>query len=130
MMGHSMNKVLKNAATIIILTLFNILILEVAVRIWGYSEKDIYDNIYTRYEVSEEILFIHKSNLINASGRNRIPISTDDKGLRIAIPGEVGGPKKDNEFRIAIIGDSITFGEGVKAEDTFCMVIERILNKL
>jgi lysophospholipase L1-like esterase len=129
MIGHVVKNALKNILIATLIASATILLLEVTARLWGYSEKDIYDKIYMKYDNNDEIPFILKPNLIEARARGNIFIATNDKGLRTAIPGEIIGQKKDNEFRIAIIGDSITFGEGVKAEETFCMVVQRILNQ-
>jgi hypothetical protein len=50
-------------------------------------------------------------------------------GLRSKISGAQYGTKKNDEYRIAIVGDSVTFGEGIKkTEDTFSHVLEDLLN--
>ncbi len=36
-------------------------------------------------------------------------------------------PKKDDVFRIMVVGDSLTFGEGVRLEDTYPKVLEGLL---
>lgn len=44
--------------------------------------------------------------------------------------GATNGIKRSNEYRIAIVGDSCTFGEGVqRTEDTFAQVLEDTLNQ-
>ncbi|MBI4879169.1 MAG: hypothetical protein HY812_05850 [Planctomycetes bacterium] len=48
-------------------------------------------------------------------------------GLRddeLAADGAAGG-----EFRILVLGDSTTYGWGVRQEETFCAVLERLLNE-
>ncbi len=56
-------------------------------------------------------------------------VNTDVLGLRSKMPGIKYGPKKENDYRIVILGDSVAFGEGVKMEeDTFAQVLEDILN--
>jgi hypothetical protein len=101
--------------------LFIILVmLEVAVRIWGSAQPHIYDPIYKPYERTEDIPYIHKPNLVNARARGLAVINTDSLSLRAKVAGELYGPKQQNEYRIALIGDSYTFGEGVRrTEDTF-----------
>ncbi len=105
-------------------------LLESGVRIWGYSDRHIYDPIYTSYEPSVEIPYIHKPNLVQAHARGMAVINTDNMGLRSKTPGTVYGPKQPGEYRIAIVGDSVTFGEGIpRTEDTYAQVLEDTLNQ-
>ena len=104
--------------------------LEVVARIWGYSQRHIYDPIYTAFERSPDIPYIHKPNLTQARARGLAVINTDSLGLRAKIAGASYGAKQANEYRIAIVGDSCTFGEGVtRTEDTFAEVLEDTLNR-
>lgn len=81
------------------------------------------------YEKNNSIPYVHKPNLVDARGRGCVIFNTDNIGLRAAVSGACYGPKMANEYRIAIAGNSFTFGEGVrKTEDTYCQVLERILN--
>jgi hypothetical protein len=58
-----------------------------------------------------------------------IVINTDSLGLRAQVSGARYGRKPPREYRIAIAGDSVTFGTGVAAvEDTFAEVLEKTLN--
>ena len=115
------------AIYIIILTS---ILLEIGVRFWGYSEHYISEPIYMPFDKTEDIPYIHKPNLMNAKARGLSIINTDSLGLRSKIAGAKYGHKKDNEYRIAIVGDSVTFGEGVKRnEDTFSQVLEDTLNQ-
>jgi len=106
--------------------------LEMAVRIWGYSERNIYDPIYTSFDRTEDIPYVHKPNLMEARARGLAVINTDSLGLRAKTAGATYGIKRSNEYRIgiAIVGDSCTFGEGIaRTEDTFAQVLEDILNQ-
>lgn len=104
--------------------------LEVVVRIWGYSQRHMYDPIYTVFDHSPDIPYIHKGNLLQARARGLAVIDTDSLGLRTKRAGAVYGGKRANEYRIAIVGDSCTFGEGVaRTEDTFAEVLEDTLNR-
>lgn len=106
-----------------------VVILEVGVRVWGYSRPYIYDPIYMLYPASEEIPYVHKPNLRDARGRGLSIVHTDALGLRTTTPGRTYGPKQPAEYRIAVAGNSVTFGQGVRdAEDTFCEVLGRTLN--
>ena len=104
--------------------------LEVAVRIWGYSAHHIYDPIYTAFDRTDEIPYVHKPGLANARARGLALIETDSLGLRSTATGTKYGPKQPNEYRIAIAGDSVTFGEGVPStSDTFPQVLQETLNR-
>ncbi|MCA9422670.1 MAG: SGNH/GDSL hydrolase family protein, partial [Nitrospira sp.] len=112
------------------LLLVTLPLVEIGVRIWGYSERHIHDPIYTSFEPSEDIPYIHKPNLTQARARGLVVINTDSMGLRSKISGMVYGTKQPQEYRIAIVGDSVTFGEGVpNTEETFTEVLEHMLNQ-
>lgn len=126
----SQRSVLRKIAFGIYLVVVTFVGLEAAVRIWGYSEHHISDPIYMRFEPSPEIPYVHRPNLAQARARGLAIISTDSLGLRSENAGLVYGPKPANEYRIAIAGDSITFGEGVsKTEATFAAVLEKTINQ-
>jgi hypothetical protein len=112
------------------LLLVTLPLLEIGVRIWGYSERHLYDPIYRAFEPSEDIPYIHKPNLVQARARGLAVINTDSLGLRAKTSGTVYGTKQPDEYRIAIVGDSNTFGEGIpETEDTFAQVLEDTLNR-
>ncbi|NOS77613.1 MAG: SGNH/GDSL hydrolase family protein [Nitrospira sp.] len=118
---------LLGAASILLITL---IMLEVAVRMWGYAQPHIYDPIYRPYDRTADIPYIHKANLTEARARGLAVINTDSLGLRAKIAGASYGAKQPNEYRIALIGDSYTFGEGVtRTEDTYAQVLEDTLNQ-
>jgi len=125
-----MKKILKLFIYTFYLSLILFILLEVAIRIWGYAEHYISDPIYMPFEGSDEIPYIIKPNLKNVRTRGLSIIYTDSLGLRSKVCGQKYGEKKKNEYRIAVVGDSVTFGEGVrKGEDTYCDVLEKILNQ-
>lgn len=105
-------------------------LLEVGVRLWGYSEHHLCEPIYMPFPASQEIPYVHKPNLSQARARGLSTINTDGLGLRSKTAGTLYGPRQDGEYRIAVVGDSVTFGEGVeKTEDTFPQVLEDTLNR-
>jgi lysophospholipase L1-like esterase len=104
--------------------------LEVLVRVWGYSEMYLYDPIYMPFAQSKEIPFVVKPNLVNVRAHGNIRINTDAQGRRCLTPGERYSPKGPNEYRIAFVGDSVTFGVGVATADTYPQVVEATLNRL
>ena len=67
-MATTLFRKLLGAACVLLITL---IALEVAVRIWGYSEPQIYDPIYTPFDRTTDIPYIHKSNLREARARAR-----------------------------------------------------------
>ncbi len=123
-------KLWKRLAYLAYMAIVCLALLELAVRIWGYSERYIYDPVYEPFPNSSEIPYVHKPCLHHARARGLVSLDTDKLGLRTS-RGCVGyGPPDFNEIRIAIAGDSVTFGEGVpRAEDTYPEVLERILDK-
>jgi hypothetical protein len=123
-------RLLRKCLFITILLVFTLVVMEVGVRLWGYSERHIYDPIYMPFDQTKEIAYVHKPNLVNARARGLASIHTDSLGLRATTAGLRYGRKQEGEYRIAIVGDSVTFGEGIpKTEDTFAQVVEDTLNQ-
>ena len=82
------------------------------------------------FEKTSEISYVHKPNLANVRGRGFAVFNTDSLSLRSKISGQRYESKKNNEYRVAVVGDSYTFGEGVRrTEDTYCQVLEDMLNE-
>ena len=104
--------------------------LEILVRFWGYADMYLYDPIYMPFGPSREIPYILQPNLNQVRAHGKIRINTDALGLRSPVAGRTYGPKGKGEYRIAVMGDSVTFGVGVKAEETYPEVVEQYLNKL
>jgi lysophospholipase L1-like esterase len=104
--------------------------LEVLVRLWGYSQMYLYDPIYMPYAQSQEIPYVLKPNLVHARAHGMIYINTDAMGLRSQTPGEKCPPKGPHEYRIAFVGDSVTFGVGVATPDVYPEVVQATLNRL
>jgi lysophospholipase L1-like esterase len=109
------------------LPLATFLLLEIVVRSWGYAERYLYDPVYRPF--STNIAYVLQPNLDGRRGRGLTLLHTDELGLRSTEPGRKVGPRAPGEFRVAITGDSITFGEGVRrAEDTYPEVLRRALD--
>lgn len=120
----------KKLIYIIYFLIITLIFFEIGIRIWGYSEHYIYDPIYMPFETTEDIPYIHKPDLKNVLARGLTIINTDSLGLRSKISGAQYNSKKDDEYRIAIVGDSVTFGQGVKkTKDTFVQILGDILNQ-
>ncbi len=103
---------------------------EMVIRFSGYSSHYIYDPIYRQFGESDEIPYVHQPNLSNVLARGGAKIHTDELGLRSVEPGKPVPKKSPDEYRIAVLGDSVTFGEGVEnTEDTFCVRLEEALDR-
>src|SRR2546423_9966852 len=113
------------------LSLATLVLLEVAVRLSGYSEHHLCDPIYVSFPPApEEIPYVHKPNLSHARARGLAIINTDSLGLRSKTVGETYPPRAPGEYRIALVGDSVTFGEGVvNTGDTLAQILEDKLNE-
>ena len=113
------------------LSLATLVLVEVAVRLSGYSEHHLCDPIYLSFPPAPEVIpYVHKPNLSHVRARGLAIINTDSLGLRSKTVGERYTPRRPGEYRIALVGDSVTFGEGVvNTEDTFAQVLENKLNE-
>lgn len=102
---------------------------ELTLRLSGFAEPHLYDPIYAPYPGSAEIPYVHKPGLKDARGRGSSRVSTDALGLRCVEPGRRYPAKRPGELRIAVVGDSGTFGEGVaRTQDTYVHLIEELLS--
>ncbi len=106
------------------MALVTVAALELAVRLSGYADRYVYDPVYRPSEAPEAIAYVHRPFLRNALGHGRVRFSTDALGLRTAQPERPLQPKPAGEQRIAVLGDSVTFGQGVATSKTFCSVLE------
>jgi lysophospholipase L1-like esterase len=108
-----------------------LVLVEGLVRLSGYSQHHLCDPIYMSFTTApEEIPYVHKPNLSQARARGLAIINTDSLGLRSVTVGQKYLPREVGEYRIALVGDSVTFGEGVaKTTDTFAQVLEDQLNR-
>jgi hypothetical protein len=127
-----MRRVLKRLLFVGYVSAASFALLEAGVRVSGYSEHHLCEPIYARFDAApEEIPYVHRPNLSGARGRGLSVVNTDSLGLRSTVPGETYGARAAGEYRIAVVGDSVTFGEGVRdGSDTFAKVLEAALNRV
>jgi len=107
-------------ATIIVFLIF----FEIALRIFYPQEifpVDIYDNSLTRR-------YVLKPNFYGVHTHPDFTVSyqTNSRGLR---GPEHSYAKEEGTFRILVIGDSMTFGEGVEWEDSYPILLGDLLNQ-
>ncbi len=107
-----------------------LILLEILVRVWGYSRMYLYDPMYMPFAGSPEIPYVMKPNLHHVRAHGNIWINTDALGLRSSVPARTYGNNRAGEYRIAFVGDSVTFGVGVPTGETYPEVVEKILNRL
>jgi len=88
-----------------------------------------YDPIYMPFQRSSEIPYILKPNLKKVRAFGNL-INTDERGLRSSNPGGQVHKKEISEYRIAFIGDSVTFGVAVPFKKTYPEIIETCLNRM
>lgn len=126
-----MRRVLKRLLLAAYLSAATFALLEVGVRVSGYSERHLCDPIYARFgDAPDEIPYVHRPNLRAARGRGLSVVDTDSLGLRSTVAGETYAARAAGEYRVAVVGDSVTFGEGVReGADTFAKVLEAALNQ-
>lgn len=125
-----MRKILRSSLYLLYTFLIILVCLEILVRIWGYADMYFYDPIYMPFSKSSDIPYVMKPNLNHARAHGMIWINTDSLGLRSPVAGRTCGPKQAGEYRIAFVGNSVTFGVGVSTADTYPEVVEQTLNKL
>jgi hypothetical protein len=75
------------------------------------------------FEYDPEKVFALKKNLRGGVFAGK-PVNTNSVGLR---DDEISWQRERSEIRILLLGDSISFGHGVLAEQTFSYHLERLL---
>ena len=93
------------------LLLLTLPLLEMSVRIWGYSERHIYDPIYTSFDLSEDIPYIHKPNLLQARARGLAVINTDSLGMRAKTSGMIYAPSNPRNIALPLSGIPTRLGK-------------------
>lgn len=105
-------------------TVLLLAVAEVAVRTFDVIGISYYEALYQydRDRVSDpDLVYKHQRN--HRAVYEGILVETNELGLR---DGPLH-PRDDDEFRILALGDSVTFGWGVRNEDTFPRVLEQRL---
>lgn len=115
--------------SIIVLNFLIFLSLELLSRIIYYKPRELPDSLNIHLEDDPLLFWSLKSNYHN-SNNYRVPyelrFDTNSFGLRST---EITKQKKENTLRILCIGDSITFGWGLKDEKTYPRQLEVLLRE-
>src|ERR1044072_7382341 len=97
-----MRRVLKRLLFVVYLSVATFALLEVGVRVSGYSEKHLCEPICAGLEAgAEEIPYVHRPILSGARGRGLSVVNTDSLGLRSTFAGETYGPRASGGSRLA-----------------------------
>jgi hypothetical protein len=121
--------------------IFLLVVCEIAARLFvqptaGFNTNPIPETLITRANFSG-VPFVLKPNGVGVHEFGTDPRGYFDDGATLTYRlnsmgfrgAEVARAKPPGTFRIVGVGDSFTFGTGVRAEDTFLAVLERELNK-
>ena len=91
----------------------------------GVASRHLPDRVFEYGGV--DLPYVYKPNLRGVRGWQNTRFDTDARGLRSRPDVAPGAHEDAGAFRIALVGDSITFGEGVATADTFA---ERLADRL
>src|SRR5246500_5887905 len=120
---------LLNSIVLVIAILFGCIAMEIALRVvfahstdfsmemWKYAVK------LKRPVANPDLSFAHAPN--RSAFLMGVPVSINSEGLR---DREFSLQKPPDVYRVMMLGDSTTFGWGVKQEDTAAKLLERKLN--
>jgi lysophospholipase L1-like esterase len=119
----SLKTALQNAAVAIVATIISLAGIEICLRVWGpevLALGDIY--VFYRYDP-----VLGWDNLPNAHGyltraEYRTEVSNNSLGMRDVEIGE----KQPDEYRVAFLGDSFTWGVGVSYGERFTEIAEKL----
>jgi len=120
----SLKVLLEGLALLTLAFLITLLLLEGGVRLVRPQDPDVYNSekFLRLYPAPGEPQTLVPNSVGNYSG---VPVRINSIGLR---DREVGVPKPANVFRVLAIGDSVTFGFGVRVEESYPKRLETLLN--
>jgi lysophospholipase L1-like esterase len=102
-----------------------LVLLEFGIRIIAPQDLGYWDSSTFRRVLDSSPHFVE--NIPNSSANFiGVPVSINSNGLR---GDEIKTPKPPHTVRIVAVGDSITFGYGIRIEDTYAKVLEKRLNE-
>jgi len=113
----------KNLLLLFVTILIFLFFFEIFLRVF-YPQEIFPVNIY---ENSPTRRYVLKKNFFGTHYHPEFTVhyKTNSKGLR---DYEHNYEKKNNTFRILVLGDSMTFGEGVEVNESYPKILEKLLN--
>lgn len=117
-----MRRFLIVTVTVVLSTAGSLVLAELLARSLGVATLGFTDPIYRRSEARDVVYELKPHARGWAWGRTWV--ETNALGLR---GPEVATPKPAGTWRLGVFGDSVTFGQGVREEDTYVRVLERLL---
>jgi lysophospholipase L1-like esterase len=122
-------EIVKGIAAVFISLLIFLVLLEVSLQI--YTRVFIYYDVeMSRYAVeikdkSDNPLIGHEHTPNSSAYLMGVDVEINSDGFR----DEEYSPERNQNYRIAVLGDSLTFGWGVEKEDTFEVLLEMMLSE-
>lgn len=118
-----MEKTIHNLSLLFVSTIVTLFFLEFMVRV--FFPQNLYPYVYkddplVSYRLKENYRGVHKTPEF------KVKVETNSDGLR---DYEHPFKKEEGSYRILVIGDSFTFGEGVEMEESYPKVMEKLLNE-
>ncbi len=122
-----MKTFLINIVTTVVSVVVCVAVIEAGMRLYYYGSLMPFIGGPKLYRPDQRIGFSLNPNLNSSQQRLAfiVPVTTNSLGLRGPEPGDKGG-----RFRIAVLGDSHTFGSGLSDGETFPALLEIQLNAL
>ena len=119
--------IFRNFVLLICSVIFCFLLIEIGIRIFVKDQSHYFDYPQFLFEIDKKkgyrLTKNFKGIVLDSQADYVCKMETNSIGLR----DREYGDKKDNTFRILVLGDSITFGLGVELEDTYPKQLETIL---
>lgn len=114
-----------NLLTMVIATIVCVGVIEIGLRLYYFGHVSPFIGGPKLYRPDPQVGFVLNPNLESSQQRPAfiVPVTTNSLGLR----GPEPGPRTE-KFRIAVLGDSHTFGSGLRDEETLPARLESELN--
>jgi len=119
----------KNKIIYVLYTLFLLVIFLAVLEVWArFTYQKSYLAAYIQKDrVFHHLLPPHTKGGMSSEGDFDDFYVTNNRGMRG--PGDYDHGKKEGSYRVAVMGDSFTFGVGVKAEETYAYVLQKSLDR-